>query len=327
VSWKIPQTDGVLKYFKQAYIQQDSRFNTKGTERATAFSIEDFPYSVPFTVSALSHSFYIGAAIKDSSFKFVIYGGDGVSKLYTSPYLKANHNNEIRHQLTQALTIEDNFYVSVVPSDPAGYPASNTTVVNKSDCHSFFGSAGTWNPFNYTAPAGRELHTNVFVNATYKANQFPAGGYVIYRNNIPIDTINSLEDTLFIDSDHSNGNRSYKVVTYLDTLAHLSRPSDSIQINIGSSRSNVPFAAINNNQIKCLKKQIQVTLYQKTFIQLSLYNVQGKKVREICNQQINSGEHTFVLNSFANSYLSSGLYLLKAKIGRERRQIPVMINN
>ncbi|MFW6254394.1 MAG: C10 family peptidase [Chitinivibrionales bacterium] len=316
LSWEFSAQQRALEYFTLTYRLQGERYNYKYPQRATLFSPEDFTMAVPCTLRAVGHSFYVTEnQPPDSQFTYIIYDADGVTPLYESPTLTAHHNNEIKHTLSQPLQIDDDFYVAIAPENAtSGYPASNSTMVPKSSCHSVHGSAGAWNEYNYAPPGGRELHTSVFIDGTPQSGHFPRGGYIVLKNGSPIDTIESLETNEYIDTNLIGEKATYSLITFMDTLAHQSAPADTVTVAFTGTHTR--FSGKDTQPgYRLVDGNMHLTLNHPSPVQIRLYDCRGVEILEICEKSVPRGVHRYSLAEHSRKMPPAGVYLLKVRIG------------
>lgn len=324
ISWDLPENDNFIKYYELPY--KNPKVDYMSPKRATFFCINDFSFDTPLTITAIAHTFSVSGVLNaDSTFNFMIADADGKTVLYTSPDLKAVSDLELKHKLTHPLTVSNDFYVVIQTKSPIGLPLSRSTSVPVSSSHSFCMSDTSWtNVFPFVS-GGIELHTTVFINGKYRAGQFPHGGYIVYRNNIPIDTIKSLETTSYADRDLSNGKRTYKTVTYFDTTFQRSIPGDSATIDITSNIVEKHYNKPGLN-FNLTNTHAQVIINQRSLVQISIFDLSGRKITYLCNQTLNAGDYTFKLDN-AKFKLKCGVYLIKFLAGHEQIHFPVLISH
>jgi hypothetical protein len=310
LNWTPPSESALLKHFVLPY-RDVARSNTKGPQRMTSFNPADFGFSAPVTLDAVGHSFYLANDYSgDSSFKYVIYKGGSSEILYQSSKQKAVVNSEIYHKLSSSITINDSFYVAVAPSGSDSIPPSYASMVEKDVCHSQYGDAGSWTKFNYAAPGGRELHTYVYVTGTRSKGNFPKGGYIVTRNGIPLDTIQSLEECIYIDNAPLKGKNVYRVVSFKDTTSFVSVASDSVAVQNGS-------VSIVGKQGRPLlmaeKNALFIRLDAKVKVLVEEFAIDGRKIGVVKDGYMDAGAHVIPLCNIYENHI--GYYLLRLKIG------------
>lgn len=149
----ITRTLGIARWFTYANWQSSRIWiYWGGPERATKFHPPDFPQiTYPFQIQSIRHQFYEllpNHPWADSSFRYKIYGDNGVTELYTSEILLANRPSSIIQDDVEPPVVinSGDFYVSVVPLNGADPNSVSDTLMQN---HSFIGSAGAWNPWTY----------------------------------------------------------------------------------------------------------------------------------------------------------------------------------
>lgn len=123
-------------------------------ERGTKFNPATFGLQYPVEIKRVRTQFYLLLPQQpwpDSTFRFKIYAGDGVTLLYESPDLEAPPGMpgpSIAHTLDSIITIQSGeFYVMVAPVHPSGHPSTccDDTLKNRS----YYGSPGNWTLWPY----------------------------------------------------------------------------------------------------------------------------------------------------------------------------------
>jgi hypothetical protein len=138
-----------------------------GPERAVEFNPHDFGLDYPVRIGKLKASFDLGETYPwpDSSFRFKVYGNDGLTLLYKSPVLKAVPGKPrgpgVVHELSTPILVDSgHFYLAVSPLDTSGAPSSIAFGGNANASHgpipyppaspngrSYTGSPGHWSRF------------------------------------------------------------------------------------------------------------------------------------------------------------------------------------
>lgn len=193
-----------------------------GKERATFYDDADFDFSYPLTLSKLAHGFYMlsAATWPDNKFAFKIYGANGLTLIYESPVLEAQHNKVIEHQLTEIITLIDDFYVAVAPVHSSGQPSSLYSTQAAGLGHSFLINEGKLEVLG-DSESSYELFTQIYIanDAKNKKGVFPAKngskdqidllGYRLFRNNEMIQEFDSPEILSFEDTPMEDGEFTY----------------------------------------------------------------------------------------------------------------------
>ncbi|MCK4312710.1 MAG: carboxypeptidase regulatory-like domain-containing protein, partial [Candidatus Cloacimonetes bacterium] len=116
-------------------------------ERVTYFNPADFGLCYSFDITRISHWFYEHPDYPwdDATFHFKIYADDGVTLLYESEDIEAQHMVEIIHELTTPVTITSGgFYFGVAPVSSSGFPSTCGDNLYTGTNHSYYGSPGNW---------------------------------------------------------------------------------------------------------------------------------------------------------------------------------------
>ncbi len=175
-------------WYEYANIAQMSHLTWATPERATLFDMTDFGLTYPVVISELSHYFYIHPTYPwpDSTFHFKIYDTDGATLLHESGDLEAEHLVQYIYQLPTAVTVNGDFYVTVVPVDVSGHPSSCMT--DLATGHTYTGSAGNWGLYaGYEYIAAVKLFDQpTWLSLDNYAGQVPVAGNV--NINVHFDT-------------------------------------------------------------------------------------------------------------------------------------------
>ncbi|MDA3838515.1 MAG: lectin like domain-containing protein [Candidatus Delongbacteria bacterium] len=109
-------------------------------ERATYYNANDFGLEYPISLHALTSYFYSAGY----NFGFKIYDKDGITILYEKSRMFSiiDYND---HYLATPITLNDDFWVSVVP-DADGQPLQVFSDAVETS-HSYIGSAGSWETY------------------------------------------------------------------------------------------------------------------------------------------------------------------------------------
>jgi hypothetical protein len=324
LAWRRSSEKSTFIYFPLSYDNADTRYIPYTPQRVTCFNTADFGFESPINIYAIGHTFNISTSSGDTDtlFNYTIYGSDGKSVKYTSDTISAPHNIEMIHTLSAPIQMSDTFYVGVIPLNAKdGYPASKATCVPVSQCRSFSGSAGNWEPFNDATPeglGGREFHTYVYIQGKRSANSSQRGGYLIWRDGQIIDTIHTLATSAYTDRSVSSGTHSYKVAMYLDTVAYMSSFTDSIAVSYGANILSPEKYTASRHVIQYMKQGIELVVNNNEYVGFVVYAMNGKIIRNYPVAGYAAGKHFISfdnMNSGKCLFLPKGVYLLKIQIG------------
>ena len=129
---KAPPESLWATYARSAYIAWGASWGVRtGPERVVKFNPNDFGLDYPVRIGRLKASFDLGETYPwpDSSFRFKIYGNDGLTLLYRSPALKAVPGKAkgpgVVLELSTPIVVDSgDFYLAVSPLDTSGAPSS-----------------------------------------------------------------------------------------------------------------------------------------------------------------------------------------------------------
>ncbi len=150
-------------------------------ERVTYFNPSDFGLEYPFYITKLSHWFYEHPSYPwdDATFHFKVYAEDGVTLLYESGDIEAQHMVEIVHELSGPVAISSGgFYFGVAPVSSSGYPSSCADNVYTGDNHSYYGSPGNWTLWSEPPDKGEYLQSVYLTSCNMWITTEPASGTV-----------------------------------------------------------------------------------------------------------------------------------------------------
>ncbi len=161
-----------------SYNTNYDRVTWSGPQRATLFRANDFEFVYPASISQVGHLFYEHPEHRWPSpkFHFVIYDADGVTVLYESPELEAEHLKQFVHKLTTPIIVDDDFYLAINPVDGSGHPSSLMQTIEEGGIHSYFGVPGNW---RLLADAGSsyELYNAVYIGSGKSISQYALTGH------------------------------------------------------------------------------------------------------------------------------------------------------
>jgi hypothetical protein len=127
--------------------------SSSGPDKAVLFDPADFSLQYPVGLSRVRAEFFLHPQIpwSDSSFQFLVYGDDGATLLYESDQLEAPPGTPgmpIAYSFDSTLIFESGtFYVAVSSVSGNGRPTLFGDSCASVD-HSYYGSAGSWTPFD-----------------------------------------------------------------------------------------------------------------------------------------------------------------------------------
>ncbi len=256
LSWDKPNMPG---YFDYEIIDNADALIGATPERATLYDQDDFDYTYPVNIEKLRASFYEDYENNpwpDATFYFKIYAADGSTVLYESPEIEAMSYQNIVHELDEPVTLNEDFYLSVVPVDESGAPQSLSKVVAPENTHSFFLYEGEWAKLQDSDNAF-ELVNGIYINGSKsepteisysekvekestksELEDFDLAGYQIYRNSTMVKEINDPDSTCWIDDQLANGDYDY----YLKAIyapRGTSVASDTIQVTVDNTEPEI----------------------------------------------------------------------------------------
>ncbi len=220
--------------------------------------------------------------------------------LTATMYIDTNVINQVQYT----------YYVVAVYTDPTGVSDPSNTV---------------------TAAAGEALlpvtnlqHTvsqdSVFLS--WNAPGRPLTGYKVYRDGVPLYTINDPGTTTCIDSGLPNGTFIY-YVTALYTLGE-SPPCDPVFATVDVT-ANPPDAipvtvtALLGNYPNPFRQRTKITYHVKDEapLLLEIYDLKGRKVRTLAEGRAKAGSHTLDWNGTdqAGKAVAGGVYFLRMTCG------------
>jgi PKD repeat protein len=291
LSWDKPNMPG---YFDYEILDNADALIGATPERATLYDQEDFDYTYPVTIEKLRASFYEDYENNpwpDATFHFKIYAADGTTVLYESPEIEAMSYQNIVHELEEPLTLNEDFYLSVVPVDESGAPLSLSKVVNPENTHSYFIYEGEWVKLQDSDNAF-ELVNGIYISGSKNDVQeisyskkidskstrseledFDIAGYEIYRNSTLVKEINTPDSTFWIDDQLANGDYSY----YLKAIyapQGKSVCSDTVDVTVDNTAPEIQLLK-GSNQIlmnETFALDTNVMLNEHADMQFSIYN-------------------------------------------------------
>ncbi len=256
LSWDKPNMPG---YFDYEILDNADALIGATPERATLYDQEDFDFTYPITIKKIRASFYEdyeNNPWSDATFYFKIYGEDGSEVLYESPEIEAVSFQDMEHELNEPLTLEENFYLAVVPVDTSGAPQSLSRVVNPGETHSYFLYEGEWVQLQDTDNAF-ELVNGIYISGekddsheiSYSSQvkpkkskseleDFELSGYNIYRNSTLVKEIDDPDSTFWIDDQLDNGHYQYYMTASYAPQGE-STPSDTVEVTVDNTEPEI----------------------------------------------------------------------------------------
>ncbi|MCK4654863.1 MAG: carboxypeptidase regulatory-like domain-containing protein, partial [Candidatus Cloacimonetes bacterium] len=137
-------------------------------ERVTYFDPADFGLNYPFNITKINHWFYEHPdhPWDDATFHFKIYEDDGVTLLYESGDIEAEHMIEIVHDITEPVNIESGgFYFGVAPVSSSGLPSTSADYLYTGTNHSYFGSPGNWTLWSQSPNMGEFIQSVYLISS------------------------------------------------------------------------------------------------------------------------------------------------------------------
>lgn len=298
LTWKQP-----LYWQRYASLYNTSNVNWQGPERAVLYDNEDFNFSYPATITAVSHAFYEHSdhPWPDATFHFSIYSVDGTTLLYESGDLEARHKEEIYHKLSTPIEVNDDFYVAIVPTDESGHPSSYSLAVPIGTTHSYKGSAGSWETYTGST-SDYEFVAGVYIagSGLLKSNNTKeVVGYMVFRDDIAVSSTLSNSTFNFFDNDLSAGDYTYCVKAVYDDGS--SECSDEVNVTV------LP-AIIDDNSIK-------ISIYPNPATNFVVVNINEPnsylQIIDITGKVVDSKFLNQNQNIIDVSRLQKGIYMFK----------------
>jgi hypothetical protein len=259
LTWEAPHTYGWNAYFENL-----THLSWAGDQRATMFDVTEFGFSYPMEITGIKHLFYEHPSYPwgaDTTFTFVIYDADGSTVLYQSAAIAAEQYPTPTEVSFPAVTLNNNFYVAIAPTNPVtGYPSS-AAEQNLVNSHGVTGDPTTgWTAsdmefatmINITAPAvegltsrhatlrhGKVLAAAPATDVTTSAKildpimGYDASdallGYNVYRDGVQLNA-DLVTDLMYDDLGLTNGTYNYYVTALWDTGESV--PSTAVDVTI-----------------------------------------------------------------------------------------------
>ncbi|MEO0071252.1 MAG: T9SS type A sorting domain-containing protein [candidate division WOR-3 bacterium] len=145
---------GVARWIEYANFNRPYWICWPGPERGTKFNPANFGLQYPVDIKRVRTQFYLLLPQQpwpDSTFRFKIYAGDGMTLLYESPDLEAPPGMPgppFAYTLDSIVSIPSGeFYIMVMPIHTSGHPS--TCCDDTTNGRSYYGSPGGWTPWTY----------------------------------------------------------------------------------------------------------------------------------------------------------------------------------
>ncbi len=186
------ETSREYQYYYYADASELTNLNWPTPERATLFQMTtDFGLQYPVTITQLTTYFYEHSSYPWDSdeFYWVIYDVDGSTVLYQSETVHASAypTQTVKNLALTPVTVNDDFYLAVVPVSETGFPSSCST--NRGTgypIHSYVGEAGSWVLYD-NGSAAYEWLTSVYAEAPEAATGNIEGHVYEYNSTTPIE--------------------------------------------------------------------------------------------------------------------------------------------
>lgn len=291
LSWDQPNMPG---YFDYELMADGNALIGATPERSTLYDQEDFNYTYPVTIEKLRAAFYENHEDNpwpDATFRFKIYASDGSTVLYESPKIEAVSYENVVHELDEPLTLQEDFYLSVVPVDTSGAPQSISRMVSSENTHSYFLHENSWETLQNSNSAF-ELVNGIYITGTKnnlkevsysgkieqstgksELEDFDLAGYKIYRNGSHVKTITDPDSTYWIDDQLANGDYEYYLKAMYAPLG-TSVPSDTTQVTVDNTAPEIQLLK-GSSQIlmnETYSLDTNVMLNEHADLQFSVYN-------------------------------------------------------
>jgi len=218
-----------------SYVTNYSHLTWELPERAVLFDDKELDFSFPVILRRVSHYFveHSDHTWPDDKFRFRIYGSEGISLLYESEQLSANHMQEMVYQLEEPLVLEDKFYVSVRPVHSSGHPSTLMLSVNYGAGHSFAGSSDNWSPYVDIANSQEfDFLTKIYIaenKSAFTEKKVQSSGIPVQNypgdNNLEHESL-SLNDSYRLFSGKNVGAPVYYRVYRDDEMIHQTATSE-----------------------------------------------------------------------------------------------------
>lgn len=312
LSWDKPNMPG---YFDYEIIDNGDALIGATPERATIYDDADFDYTYPVTIEKVRASFYEdyeNNSWPDATFQFKIYADDGTTVLYESGEIEAVSYQNIVHELDEPLTLNEDFYLSIVPLDASGAPQSLSRVINPDVNHSWFLYEGEWTRLQ-DENNGFELVNGIYIagsknglmeisyseknknhDSKSELEDFDLEGYMIYRDTSLVKTIHDPDSTFWIDEELANGEYAYYLKAYYSPQGK-SVPSDTATIMVDNTLPEVKVFKDSSQLLmnETFRLDTNVMLDERVDMEFKIYN-EGMNDLEIGEFTINHSDFTLL---------------------------------
>ena len=280
-------------------------------ERVTYFNPADFGLTYPFNITMINHWFHEHSSYPwdDATFHFKIYAEDGMTLLYESEDIEAEHMVEIVHELTTPVSINSaGFYFGVAPVSSSGFPSSCADNQYTGSNHSYYGSPGNWTLFS-ASPAVGEFIQGVYLTSCWLTVE-PLSGIIepglvdtvaVTFNSTGIESGTVLTADIVFTSDPDVGTVTIPVQLMVTEVGVGDSPT------VLSTKLNSNFPNPFNHSTK-----ISFSLKEKSHVNVSVYNIKGQLVETLVDEEMVPGIYEIPWDvKSGNQKLASGVYFYK----------------
>ena len=282
-----------------------------------------FDMTFPIHIEKVSASFFEDVGHDNywtsDQFRFEIGVGSFWDEniVYTSPWLTADPDGEsVEHTLSEILTVNDCWYVSVVPGDMlSGTPSLMTNdhkrTYDETEFHSYRYTSNTPTSSGYTS----SLYFEDFSILCYGYNDQPLitknkglDSYNVYKNGAFLD--NTAEKN-YADANPLSGETTYYVTAVYSDPPGESAPSNVVMVTITSIEDNVPYeTSLSQNYPNPFNPEtnIKFSIASDTKVSLKIFNTAGQLVAVPVDRFMKRGSYNANMNA---SKLSGGVYIYR----------------
>ncbi|MCK4653768.1 MAG: right-handed parallel beta-helix repeat-containing protein [Candidatus Cloacimonetes bacterium] len=283
-------------------------------ERVSYFNPTDFSITGNYDITRINHWFYEHPDYPwdDATFHFKIYAEDGVTLLYESEDIEAQHMIEIVHELTTPLAITSGgFYFGVAPVSSSGYPSTCADNLYTGANHSYYGSPGSWTLWSESPDKG-EFIQGVYLTTHPWMSLEPMSGTV---EPGCVDDIAVTFDATCLEA--GTIKTADIVITSFDPyVGYVTIP---VQLEVtGVVVDDIPYilsTKLNHNFPNPFNPTTMIcySLKENSKVSLNIYNIKGQKVKTLVDETIPAGEHSVIWNGKDSNgnRVSSGIYFYK----------------
>lgn len=269
LQWHIPNIPAWNSYV--ADINTCTNLILTSTDIATLYNDADFNFSFPVTISKLGTMFYFSNSLpwSNDQFKFKIVRQSNNQVVFESPFLNAIHLIDFVYELPAPITLDEPFMVVISTNSTDGTPTPMAMEVDANNCHTLAWNAETnaWETL-VIDNVGYEMYTKVYIehdaksSKTIERNSYSYGkysgklklihklknsvqlsgvkdagtlaGYILYRNNLYVDSIKQPTTTTYTDIGLADGEYTYYLKAYY-TPSGLSVSSNTVTVTVDNS--------------------------------------------------------------------------------------------